>query len=141
VQELSGDGRHDPELLRLATFFDSELRVLARACVALPPSELSVSASRHNYRLAHRYTVLLAASSCLNLWRQVRDGADEFLRHPGWLITVLTRLAGRLDRGRWQVPAHLRGHLYEELVRRYQGSIGFDLAGRRLSAWHQGNRP
>lgn len=141
VQELSGDGRHDPELLRLATFFDSELRVLARACVALPPSELSVSASRHNYRLAHRYTVLLAASSCLNLWRQVRDGADEFLRHPGWLITVLTRLADRLDRGRWQVPAHLRGHLYEELVRRYQGSIGFDLAGRRLSAWHQGNRP
>jgi hypothetical protein len=85
--------------------------------------------------------VLLAASSCLNVWRHVLDGPDEFLRHPGWLIAVLTRLADRLDRGRWQVPAHLRGHLYEEVVRRYQESIGFDLAGRRLSAWRQGDLP
>ena len=141
ADELSGDTTHDPELRRLAEFLGAELRELARACVALPRSELSVSASRRSYRLAHRYAVLLAASSCLNVWRNLRGGADDFLGHPGWLIAVLTRLADRLDRGRWRVPPHVRRHMYEELVSRYGDSIGFDLAGRRLSAWRQGDRP
>jgi alkylation response protein AidB-like acyl-CoA dehydrogenase len=141
ADELSGDPAHDPELRRLAEFLGAELRELARACATLPRSELSVSASRRSYRLAHRYAVLLAASSCLNVWRNVRGGADDFLSHPGWLIAVLTRLADRLDRGRWRVPPHVGRYMYEELASRYGDSTSFDLANRRLSAWRQGDRP
>ncbi|MEC3975527.1 acyl-CoA dehydrogenase [Amycolatopsis sp. H20-H5] len=134
--KLPGGSAAHREVQSLVDLFAGEWSRLSEACSGLPPRELTVTASPLSYRLADRYALLLAAGCCVGVWLESQDGADPFLRHPSWLIAVLTRLAARLGRPRQAIPDHVQSHLFGELLRRYHDSRAFDLSGQQLMEWH-----
>ncbi|KRV49614.1 hypothetical protein AQ490_20055 [Wenjunlia vitaminophila] len=89
--------------------------------------------------LTDRYTHVLAAASCLGVWRQQqRASPGGFLAEPAWVVTALARIAGRLggvpgltDHAELAAPHEER--LATEVVARYRDPRGYDLYGAALA--------
>lgn len=113
------------EVAALAGLFADELALLKRDAAALRPRDLGVDARPEALGVAARYAAVLAASSCLNVWRA--GGGD-----PVWVVAALTRLAGRLGRGSGRLPEAVARRLFDELLDRHGENRGFDLAGLPL---------
>lgn len=125
------------EIRRLAESFLVEIRELKSKCIDLPPHELTVMASPQTYDLTSRYTVVLTASICLNLWWHNQDHHDPFLQNPAWIIAVLNRLNAQLGNEPVPLPNHLEASLFGELLHRYENARSFDLTNRYLPGWHR----
>lgn len=122
----------DQDLDRCAAAFVAELRDLTERCTRLAPRHRTVVAGRGSFDLADRYTAVLAANACAGVWRHNQD-QKGFLADPGWLTGVLWRLAGRLGRVSGPLPEPVATRLYEELLARHDGALGFDLTAPALA--------
>jgi len=124
-------------LRALTARFVAELTALKSACGALAPHELTATAPSESYELAARYTVVLAASACVNIWWHNQEH-DPFLRDPAWLIAALGRLAARLGASPPPpLPDDVSARVFAELMTRYEAGNGFDLANRTLPGWQR----
>ncbi|WP_165985123.1 acyl-CoA dehydrogenase [Streptomyces sp. YIM 98790] len=88
--------------------------------------------------LSERYTLLLAAASCLGVWREAAaapadDPGAAFLADPAWLLLALDRLLRRLGRPVPAVPAEAMARVHDELRRRADGARAFDLYAAELA--------
>ncbi|WP_020384990.1 hypothetical protein [Kribbella catacumbae] len=101
---------------------DATARVLARSA-ALPPRDRTPLATPDTHQLAEQYALLVAARSCLGVWRENQQ--DAFLRDPTWATGALQRLLRRLGEPHQQ--RYAEGDLLDELVARYQRCESFDL--------------
>lgn len=109
----------DPEpIRRLAAEFNSELAQVKDACRSLPPRDLTPSGRPEAFAVADRYTVVLAATACLNIWRHNRS--NGFLGDPAWITAALQRLGGGSPR---------LEPLFAELDARFASGRTFDLSG------------
>jgi hypothetical protein len=117
-------------LRRLAEHFVAEIEDLSRECGALPPRDLTVTASPEALALVRRYASALAASACINIWRQSRTALDGFLADPVWAVAALRRLAG----AGWADgdADFITGALMAELRTRTRDGRSFELCGRPL---------
>ena len=77
---------------RLTTRLTAELTSLRDLCAALAPRDLTIDASPAARELAARYSIVLAAASCLAVWWHNRDDLDGFGREEAWLTAALHRL-------------------------------------------------
>nr|WP_275564014.1 acyl-CoA dehydrogenase family protein [Kitasatospora sp. SID7827] len=118
------DERH-PAAPALAAVLDAELRELRDACRAMADHGRTGLATPRSYGLADRYTLLLAAASCLGVWRHHRD-RDDFLGRPGWLVLALQRICRRLVPGLTDRAAP-EDETLTELLRRYREGGSLDL--------------
>ncbi|RKH41834.1 acyl-CoA dehydrogenase [Corallococcus sicarius] len=115
--------------------FARELEVLRREAAALPPRELTASASPASYDLTTKAITLMAASACLNVWRQ--QAHDPFLGDPAWLLAALHRLEVWRERAQGPLPEGIRTRLFTELLARHEDARAFDLTRKPLG----GGRP
>jgi alkylation response protein AidB-like acyl-CoA dehydrogenase len=126
---LAGHGDADTatrrDLVRLAGQFRDELSVLARDGAALRPDDLRVDAGPAALRIPARYSAVLAASACLNLW--LTGGGD-----PAWVHAALGRLADGLGLPGAQPVGQLRERLYAHLAARAADRRSFDHSDRSL---------
>jgi alkylation response protein AidB-like acyl-CoA dehydrogenase len=122
----------EPVLDRLVAEFGAELRDLTGRCADLPPRQRTVVAGRGAFDLAARYTVVLAANAAAGVWRHNQD-QHGFLADPAWLTGVLWRLARRLGRASGPLPEPVAARMYDELLTRHDGALGFDLTGPALA--------
>ncbi|SFD26938.1 hypothetical protein [Streptomyces aidingensis] len=88
--------------------------------------------------LSERYALLLAAASCLGVWREAAaapadDPGAGFLADPAWLLLALDRLLRRLGRPVPPVPAAAVDRVHDELRRRADGARAFDLYAAELT--------
>ncbi|RKI03357.1 acyl-CoA dehydrogenase, partial [Corallococcus praedator] len=113
--------------------FARELEVLRREAAALPPRELTATASPAAYALTTRAITLMAASACVNVWRQQAD--DAFLGDPAWLLAALHRLDVWRERAQGPLPEAIRSRLFAELHARHEDARTFDLNQTPLSGW------
>lgn len=113
---------------RFAARFLDELRALRDECASLSPSDITIDASPAAFRLADRYTVVLAAAAALAVWDR---GAG---RYPdAALLGVLDRLNGRLGGAFVLTSAErqsVESALFDLAVERYQDSKLLDLSAR-----------
>ncbi|KHJ61488.1 hypothetical protein NCPPB3923_18470 [Burkholderia glumae] len=114
---------------RLAAEFDS----LAERAALLRASDVTPDAAPESFALAGRYAVLLAATACIGLWRAQRNGGDDFLSRPAWVLAALHRLGTMLGDARSPLPEPLVDALHEELARRHDDGRGFDLLAHSLA--------
>ncbi|MGW4652240.1 acyl-CoA dehydrogenase [Kitasatospora sp. NPDC004289] len=116
---------------RFARRLRAEVAELGESCAALAPTDLTIGAAPAAVALADRYTVVLAASSVLAVWRR---GAG---RHPqAALPVVLDRLTARLGGAPVLDAAERESaeeQLFELAVRRYQDCRLFDLTERHIA--------
>jgi alkylation response protein AidB-like acyl-CoA dehydrogenase len=124
---LPAAATHDDNVRGAAAPFVDELRALRCECVALAPRDVGAAAGPAAFDLVERYTTVLAASACLNVWRH---STDRFLADPRWILAALHRLGP--DRSR-DLPADIREWLVSELLDRYQQARGFDLAAQPVA--------
>ncbi|MBU2665902.1 acyl-CoA/acyl-ACP dehydrogenase [Actinoplanes bogorensis] len=116
------------ELLReLTRTFTGELARLRTAALALRPADLAIGGDPAALDLAARYTTVLTASTCLNLWLAEQGRPGTFLADQAWVTAALLRLAGELDGVHRALPASLAGPIHAELAGRYQAGRAFDL--------------
>ncbi|MDB1089342.1 acyl-CoA dehydrogenase [Streptomyces sp. ACA25] len=120
IAALPGDGApHRPGSGLLA-----ELGALRSAAAALPPGERGVTAGHRALRLADRYAWLLAAASCLGVYRHGpgRDAPDGML---GALLQRIGQRSGRLP----ATPATAQSDevLLADLQSRAAAGTSFDL--------------
>ncbi|MCK9877843.1 acyl-CoA dehydrogenase [Frankia sp. Ag45/Mut15] len=131
---LTAETAPEEPLGRLARTLRSELGQLGEQCRELPGRHRTVVAGRAGFLLADRYAILLAAASCIGIWRQARGGPDAFLREPAWLQAALARLGGRLGLATGGVDHQ---PLFTELLRRHGEQRTFDLASLQLGTGHR----
>lgn len=99
------------------------LRTLEEDSARLPVAHTGVTAPVAAFALTERYALLLAASAV----RAVADG------ETGWTRLATARLADRLEGRRPKRATHGVDELVEDLCRRADAGLGFDLAGRPVS--------
>ncbi|MGW7367620.1 acyl-CoA dehydrogenase family protein [Streptomyces sp. NPDC054841] len=123
------------ELAELARLLTEQLADLARRSAALPPRDRTPVAGRRGFLLADRYAHLLAAASCLGIWRaaDADPGGDPFLADPLWATGALRRLAERLGLRPAPLSEHHIRRLDEELTGRHDSAHTFDLFRGRLA--------
>ncbi|MEU5538106.1 acyl-CoA dehydrogenase [Streptomyces sp. NPDC020362] len=130
-------GREDLRVLRLlAGAFTDELRELRRVFRTVPLGERRALASPHNFGLADRYTMVLAAAACLGVWReqlQAPGDTDPFLADPAWPVAVLHRLGRRLDLPLPDRPALCEQRVLAELLARSHHRRSYDLYASSLA--------
>ncbi|OLZ71654.1 hypothetical protein AV521_12130 [Streptomyces sp. IMTB 2501] len=143
--DLTVPGREDWPLLRaLARAFTGELRELAKAFGEIEPGDRATLASPHNFALADRYTLVVAAAACLGTWRaQTGAPSDAFLANPAWASAVLHRLARRLGLPMPDLPQDRAGggspvaaceqRVLAEALDRLHGRRSYDLYGSALA--------
>lgn len=73
-----------------------EVRRMGEECRTLPERRPSALANPRGFALAERYTLLVAAASCLGVWLHAERGGKGFLADPAWLVTALGRVCLRL---------------------------------------------
>ncbi|MFI6154851.1 acyl-CoA dehydrogenase family protein [Kitasatospora sp. NPDC051170] len=130
LAEPTGPGEQHGPLGRFVERLRTELRALREQCAALGPADITIDAGPAAFALADRYTVLLAASAALAVWR--RGGG----RHPETaLIGVLDRLTERLGGAPVLTPAErerTEQFLFEAAVERHRDRKLFDLTARHI---------
>ncbi|KUO20101.1 hypothetical protein AQJ91_16060 [Streptomyces dysideae] len=102
-----------------------QLRALRESCADLAARPAGRPVSPRAYALADRYALLVAGAACLGVWLHRPPGG--FLADPAWAATVLTRIAGRLDKS--AVRSHPSGadRLLAELLHRFDDARSYDL--------------
>ncbi|MBB1242206.1 acyl-CoA dehydrogenase [Streptomyces durbertensis] len=130
----------DTGLLRFLTrAFAGELDSLRKSFRDTPIGDRQALASPHCMALADRYSVVLAAASCLGVWRQqlaaaaAEEAADPFLADPAWVSAALYRLCRRLGLPLPDRPVTAEERVLAEVLRRLRGGRGYDLYGSRLA--------
>jgi alkylation response protein AidB-like acyl-CoA dehydrogenase len=113
------------ELIRLAGQFQDELATLARDGARLHPTDLRIGTGADVLRLPARYSAVLAASACLNVW--LTAGGD-----PAWVHAALGRLADGLGLPGAGPAGPLRERLYAHLTARAADRRSFDHSDRVL---------
>ncbi|MFG2885274.1 acyl-CoA dehydrogenase [Streptomyces sp. NPDC048297] len=133
--DVTRPGRDQWPLLRsLARVFTVELRDLTRAFQAVDPADRAALASPHHFALADRYTLVLAAASCLGVWReQADDGTDPFLADPAWPSAALYRLGRRLGLPLPDRPVDSEQRVLAEALTRLRERRSYDLYGSALA--------
>lgn len=121
-------------IIPLITPFFKALQDIQTTCAQLSPGELTAKASVTSYKLAARYTVILAASCALNFWWGARQ-QQSFLADPTWLIAVLARLTIELGCPPKALPVHVEVVLFNELKRRCAENLTLDLYATNLNPW------
>lgn len=106
----------------LAQAFTAELAQLKDSCRSLRPRDLTPSAAPEAFALAGRYTGILAATACLNIWRHNRS--VPFLGDPDWVTAALQRLGGEMGLCE---EKQATAFLFEELRSRFAAGRTFDL--------------
>ena len=124
---LTAEPIDDAVLGPLVTIFVDELRALAKQIPELRPTDRGPLAGPIAFDLADRYTVVLAAASCLGVWRH--NPGD-----PAWVIAALARLATRLGHPAATVAPidgirDARQAVFADLLDRHDRGRGFDLLG------------
>lgn len=117
------------DLLRVLTrTLVEELRELQHVCRGMSAHDRNGLANPRSYALADRYTLLLAAASCLGVWwHQQGSEQDAFLGRPAWLVTALLRICRRLGVGLPDRAAGADDQMVDELMRRHREGGSFDL--------------
>ncbi|MEU1779366.1 acyl-CoA dehydrogenase [Streptomyces abikoensis] len=119
-------------LAALCEAFVAELADLTVRCADLRPKDRTVTAGPEAFALADRFTVVLAAASCLGHW--LHDPAPESDgRPPAWLVVGLSRLAARLGRTPAAGTGGAEERAWTELLDRYEDRRAFDLSALRLA--------
>jgi alkylation response protein AidB-like acyl-CoA dehydrogenase len=91
---------------------------------ALPPRDRTPLATPDAFALAGRYTLLVAAASCIGVWRHNQTG---FIQDPAWLTAALHRLLRRLGDDPGAQPAEVDERVMAELLARHGDRRAFDL--------------
>jgi alkylation response protein AidB-like acyl-CoA dehydrogenase len=128
----SGSCLERKKVLTFTSIFIKELNKLKHECLELPPNELSVMANQHTYNLTSRYTVLLAASACINLWLHSLHN-NSFLSNCAWITIALHRLSILLGYNSLTLSEDLERDILYELINRYENNRSFDLVNCYLS--------
>ncbi|MFI0241441.1 acyl-CoA dehydrogenase [Streptomyces sp. NPDC016845] len=117
-------------LTALALVLREEFHDLATRCAALRPRERTVVSGPRSFQLAERYALLLAASSCAQVWLHSPDTALPFLRDPAWLTAALHRIAVRLGHAPRPLSQETDDLVFAELLVRHEANTSFDLDDR-----------
>ncbi|MDH6580233.1 acyl-CoA dehydrogenase [Kitasatospora sp. MAP5-34] len=133
LPDAAAELRADPELGPLSARLVTELAALKASCTALAPRNRTPLAEPIGFELAERYSILLAASACLGVWRHNQDHPNPFLRDTAWLALALRRLTARLGLPVPPGSATAEQRVFTELVTRERENRSFDLAGRLLA--------
>ncbi|QNE21515.1 hypothetical protein F1D05_30845 [Kribbella qitaiheensis] len=97
----------------------------------LPPRDRTPLATPDSFALAGRYAVLVAAASCIGVWRHNQRG---FVQDPAWLTAALHRLVQRLGESTPSLPADVENRVMTELLARHRDRQAFDLAACHLGS-------
>jgi hypothetical protein len=100
------------------------VRQVEARCKALPPRDRTPLATPDAFALAGRYALLVAAASCIGVWRHNQRG---FVQDPAWLTAALHRLLRRLGDATPTQAADVEDRLMAELLERYDERRSFDL--------------
>ncbi|GGU59352.1 acyl-CoA dehydrogenase family protein [Streptomyces lavendofoliae] len=114
----------------LARSLTTELGDLRKAFAEVPLSDRSALASPHNFGLADRYTLVLAAAACLGVWRGRRTAAGAagtFLADAAWPTAALYRLCRRLGLPLPDRPTACERRVLAEVLARLHGRRSYDL--------------
>ncbi|TDU87759.1 alkylation response protein AidB-like acyl-CoA dehydrogenase [Kribbella voronezhensis] len=107
------------------------VRQVQARCRALPPRDRTPLATPDSFALAGRYALLVAAASCIGVWRHNQRG---FLQDPTWLTSALHRLLRRLGEPALNQPVEVEERVMAELLDRHSERRTFDLTAARLSS-------
>lgn len=111
-----------------------ELDRLSEAARTLRPDLLGHSAPPSAFRLTTRWTGVLAASACLNLWWHSSSDGGTPHHDATAVLAALHRLEVHMEHHRRPLPADLVDPLYSELVRRLEAGLTFDIRCRPTGA-------
>ncbi|MFF3838329.1 acyl-CoA dehydrogenase [Streptomyces sp. NPDC001930] len=123
------EGPGDP-LGVLARALLAEFHDLAAGCAGLRPRERTVVSGPRSFALAERYALLLAASTCAQIWRHDGHGPESFLRDRAWLTAALHRICVRLGHAPEPLSRQTEDRLFTELLVRHESNTSFDLGDR-----------
>jgi hypothetical protein len=84
-------------------------------------------------RLAHLYSVLHAAASCVHLWVYSRELLDSFFANGEWLTVCLQRLLTELGAAEIKIPANFQDHISDHLLRLHKEHRLFSFSGIQLA--------
>lgn len=118
------------ELRLLARALTDELGDLRKAFADVPQGDRAALASPHNFGLADRYTMVLAAAACLGVWRvrrSVPGAAGTFLADAAWPTAALYRLCRRLGLPLPDRPTACERRVLTEALARLHGRRSYDL--------------
>ncbi|WP_051836354.1 acyl-CoA dehydrogenase [Streptomyces sp. NRRL WC-3742] len=130
---LSDAGPDGPALRFLARAFTIELDDLRKAFTRIALDDRKAMVSPHAFGQADRYTLVLAAAACLGVWREQRDGEDDFLADPSWVTAALYRLGRRLGLPLPDRPSGTEQRVLAEVLARLHGRRSLDLYGSALA--------
>ncbi|MFF8293452.1 acyl-CoA dehydrogenase family protein [Streptomyces sp. NPDC016309] len=113
----------------LAHALTRELNALRTAFADVPQGDRTALASPHNFGLADRYTLVLAAAACLGVWRGQRSapGGGAFLADAAWVTAALYRLCRRLGLPLPDRPVAAERRVLAEALTRLHGRRSYDL--------------
>ncbi|MFN8075608.1 MAG: hypothetical protein U0Q15_09330 [Kineosporiaceae bacterium] len=86
-----------------------------------------------------RYALLLAAASCLGVWRSARAGlgsegrAPGFLADDAWVTVAVHRLLRQLNRQVAPLPRTLEARMADEVLTRVREGVSLDLYADRVA--------
>ncbi|MER7111618.1 acyl-CoA dehydrogenase family protein [Streptomyces sp. NPDC000229] len=125
-----GTGEGGTVLRLLARTLTDELGDLRKAFADVPQGDRAALASPHNFGLADRYTMVLAAAACLGVWRGRRSApgaAGTFLADAAWPTAALYRLCRRLGLPLPDRPGACERRVLAEALSRLHGRRSYDL--------------
>ncbi|MGW6916291.1 acyl-CoA dehydrogenase [Kitasatospora sp. NPDC054939] len=132
LPEIAAEVSEDRPLRALCDLLLAELAELKRRCAELAPRDRTPLASPASFAYAERYALLLAAASCLGVWRYNRHHPSAFVTDTRWLTAALARLTARLGHPPVAGLDGLEADVFAELVERHGARRDFDLVGRRF---------
>lgn len=134
---LGAEGAGGHALRFLVRSLTGELADLKKAFEAVEQGDREALASPRSFGLADRYTLVLAATACLGVWREQQsapDGtADSFLADSAWTTAALYRLARRLGLPLPDRPGAGEQRVLDEVVARLHDRRSYDLYGSPLA--------
>jgi alkylation response protein AidB-like acyl-CoA dehydrogenase len=132
--EASVDAGVLEDVIRLAGELVEEVRACEpRWANPLTSDEPSSGSSTEAFELAHRYCVLYAASSCIQMWLHNREALGDFFLRGEWLALCLERLLKtfRVERGAFE-PSRIE-HVAHEARRLYSDDKLFSVVPMQLA--------
>jgi alkylation response protein AidB-like acyl-CoA dehydrogenase len=125
LDELRREAADATDVAITADLLLAELDQLVGSAGEVPTWQLGPDADPDSGAHAERYATLVAASTCLGVWRRNRH--RRVLTDTGWVRAALRRLLSRLVPGIPPSPVHLDEALFTELTARARERVGFCL--------------